>query len=103
MIRIRYHCNKLIISSVHMIHNHCCTNEYLMKDARARKLDESELSIVKPMMSISSEPEKIIDYVAERFKKRMTYNDLLNIRAAVVEVSCVFQITSSWEVSCNSG
>ncbi|CAH8821454.1 unnamed protein product, partial [Trichobilharzia szidati] len=68
-----------------MIHNHYCTRDYLMKDARARKLDESELSIVKPMLSVSSEPEKVIDYVAERFKKRITYNDLRNIRATVVE------------------
>nr|CAH8875080.1 unnamed protein product [Trichobilharzia regenti] len=85
VIHIRYHCNKLIVSSVYMIHNHCCTHEYLMKDDRARKLDESEVSIIKPMLSISSEPEKTIDYVAEQFKKRMTYNDLPNIRAAAVE------------------
>ncbi|CAH8865183.1 unnamed protein product [Trichobilharzia szidati] len=85
MIRIRYHCNEFIIPSVYMIHNHYCTRDYLMKDARARKLDESELSIVKPMLSVSSDPEKVIDYVAERFQKRMTYNDLRNIRATVVE------------------
>ena len=45
-----------------MIHNHSCTHEY-STGATSRKLNESELLIVKPMLAVSSEFKKVVEFV----------------------------------------
>nr|CAH8848069.1 unnamed protein product [Trichobilharzia regenti] len=59
MVRFRYQSNKFIISSAYMVHNHLCNSECVTKNAKARKLNESKLYIVKPVVSVSSQPQEL--------------------------------------------
>ncbi|CAH8848153.1 unnamed protein product [Trichobilharzia szidati] len=59
MVRFRYQSNKFIIASAFMVHNHLCNSEYVKKYTRAHKLNEPKLYRVKPVVSVSSEPEEL--------------------------------------------